>query len=126
MGMKYDAADNSRRSYEEAIRLMRNKYRNKPTEVNGIRFDSQKEAKRYGELCLLYRAGDIRDLQRQYKFSCDIGDDHICNYMADFVYFDVSKNRRVVEDVKGAPPTAVFKLKKKLVEALHDVQIEIT
>ncbi len=45
-----------------------NKYKNKKVEVDGIVFDSKKEAKRYQELLLLEKAGEITDLQRQVKF----------------------------------------------------------
>ena len=44
---------------------MRNKYGNKKTVVDGITFDSRKEAKRYQELKLLEKAGEIKDLRRQ-------------------------------------------------------------
>ena len=47
---------------------MRNKYGNKKTVVDGITFDSRKEAKRYQELKLLEKAGEIKDLRRQVKY----------------------------------------------------------
>ena len=47
---------------------MRNKYFNKKTMVNGIEFDSRKEARRYQELLLLQRAGEIQNLRMQEKF----------------------------------------------------------
>ena len=48
---------------------MNNKFKAKKVYWNGIRFDSQKEADRYGGLLLLQRAGIISDLQRQVKFT---------------------------------------------------------
>ena len=47
---------------------MRNKYHSKKVEVDGITFDSKKEAKRFAELSLFEKAGVISDLQRQVKF----------------------------------------------------------
>ena len=47
---------------------MKNKYHNKKVTVDGITFDSVKEARRYSELILLQRAGKIKDLRRQVKF----------------------------------------------------------
>ena len=100
-----------------------NKYRAVRTEVDGIRFDSKKEARRYKELMLLYNANAIEDLVLQPKFRCEINGKLICNYSADFSYRD--KGGIVVEDVKS-PITAkqpVYRIKKKLVEALHGVVI---
>ena len=44
------------------------KYYNQKTTINGIVFDSRKEARRWTELTLLLKAGQIKDLQRQVKF----------------------------------------------------------
>ena len=44
------------------------KYKNKKVVLNGITFDSQKEARRYRDLSLLERVGEIQDLQTQYSF----------------------------------------------------------
>jgi hypothetical protein len=95
------------------------KYRNEPVVVDGIRFDSKGEAFRWFELQLLQRAGKISTLTRQEKFPVVINGKKICSYIADFTYFDGAK--RVVEDFKS-PVTAahpMFRLKKKLVEALN-------
>jgi hypothetical protein len=89
--------------------------------VNGVVFASKKEASRYMELLLLQRAGEIKELELQVKFSIDINGVHICNYFADFRY----KPRRgdaVIEDVKGMR-TPVYNLKKKLMLACHGITI---
>lgn len=102
-----------------------NKYRNIKTAVDGITFDSKLEAKRYGELKLLEMAGEIHLLELQPKYRCVIGGEPVCTYIADFRYAD--KHGVVwVEDVKGMK-TPVYRLKKKLTEALHGITItEIT
>ena len=94
----------------------RHKYGARPTVVDGQRFDSAAEARRWGELRLRQRAGEIRGLERQPEFRCEINGMKICTYKADFAYF--ADNRRVVDDVKGMK-TPIYRLKKKLVEALH-------
>lgn len=99
-----------------------NKYGNQFTIVDGIRFDSKAEAKRWGELRLLERANQISDLERQYRFKLAIGDQLIATYVADFRYFDRVKSEWVVEDVKGVR-TAEFKIKAKLMKALHRVEV---
>lgn len=105
------------------------KYRNKPTIVDGIRFDSKKEAGRYQELKLLQRAHKIKSLELQKKFEIYWNGVDICTYIADFVYQECpvgSAPFQVVEDVKS-PMTRklpVYRLKKKLMEAAHSIHIK--
>lgn len=97
-----------------------NKFKARKTEAFGIVFDSAKEARRFGELRLLERAGQIRNLERQVPFSIAINGKHCFNWLADFCYFEGEK--RTVEDVKGFR-TPVYKLKKKCVEAAYSLTI---
>ena len=102
------------------------KYRNVKTEVDGIVFDSAKEAGRYGELKYLIDAGEIQHLVLQPKLQIEIEGVLIGSYFADFLYFDVCKGEHVYEDVKGMR-TETYRLKKKLVEAQYGIEItEIT
>ena len=116
------------------------KYRNNHTErvtSSGavIRFDSQKEARRYDQLAARLRAGEIRDLRLQQTFTLQeayvssSGDTvRAITYKADFTYEERpafwrgyeeqcpdDKWNLVVEDVKGAR-TETYKIKKKLME----------
>lgn len=97
------------------------KYKNKRTEVDGLVFASQKEARRYQELKLLERAGEIFDLMWQRPFQIEVNGVEICKYVADFTYIEKG-GWDVVEDVKGVL-TPVYKLKKKLMLAVHGVEI---
>ena len=117
------------------MREMWNKYGAMKTEVDGIRFDSQKEANRYFELKLLERVGEIHDLQRQVTFVLiPVQRDYngkvlerSVKYIADFVYYanDGDGWRQVVEDVKSpATRTAVYKIKKKLMLSRFGIQIK--
>lgn len=95
------------------------KFKNIPTEVDGIAFASKKEARRYGELKLLERAGQIAGLKVHPAFPLDVKGSPICRYVADFEYY-APGNVRVVEDVKS-PITRkhpVYRIKAKLFEAL--------
>ncbi len=92
------------------------KYRNKRTVRDNITFASKAEADRYSQLKLLERAGEITALVLQPRFICVVGGVKVCTYIADFSYYD--KGRGVVEDVKGYC-TDVFRLKRRLVEALN-------
>ena len=103
------------------------KYRAVPTKVDGIRFASKKEARRYAELLLLQKAGHIADLALQPRIKCTMNGVHICDYVADFFYYDrrISTRGMVYEDCKGYK-TPVYKLKKKLVLALTGIEITET
>ncbi len=103
---------------------MGNKYGNIPTEIDNIVFASKKEALRYSELKLLQGAGVVSDLQWQLPFSLDVNGVHICDYIADYVY--VENGQRVVEDVKGVKRGSaytIFKMKKRLMKALNDIDV---
>jgi len=97
------------------------KYKNVRTEVDGFVFASGLEARRYGELKMLEQAGEIHDLQLQVPFHLDVNGEHVCDYVADFVYMKPYAER-VVEDAKGKR-TAVYQLKKKLMLAIHGIEI---
>lgn len=97
------------------------KYQNWKTVVDGITFDSAKEARRYGELKLLQRAGQISGLAIQPTYRIVVNNCLVCTYKADFTYLDAEKGL-VVEDVKGMK-TPVYRLKKKLMLAVHGVEI---
>jgi hypothetical protein len=88
--------------------------------VNGIVFASKKESKRYIRLMEMQESGEIRDLELQPAFKIRVKRQHICEYRADFKY---KRGRRtVIEDVKGFQ-TSVYKIKKKLMNAVHGIEI---
>ena len=115
-----------------------NKYGSKKVEVDGIVFDSKKEAKRYQELLLLEKAGEIQNLQRQVKYVLIpaqrepdiIGKrggikpgkliEKECSYYADFVYQENEKT--IVEDTKGMR-TKDYIIKRKLLLYVHGIRI---
>lgn len=99
-----------------------NKYNNKITYIDNIRFDSRKEAMHYVYLKDLERKGVIHNLQLQVPFPFIYEGKKFFKYVADFVYEDEFGQH--VIDVKGVK-TAVFKLKKKLIEAQYKIEIEI-
>ncbi|WP_243262853.1 DUF1064 domain-containing protein [Sulfitobacter dubius] len=91
--------------------------------VDGIKFHSRKEARRYGVLRQLERAGVIGNLRLQVPYELQGADGPILTptgrkmiYKADFVYFDKRINAEVIEDSKGWA-TDVFKIKKAILAA---------
>lgn len=97
--------------------MSQHKYRAKPVTVDGHRFPSKAEARRYGQLQLLVRAGKITDLRLQPRFVLQEKFRHegrilrAITYTADFAYRE--NGIEIVEDVKGIE-TPVFRLKWKL------------
>ena len=105
--------------------LRKNKYKNKEIIIDGIKFQSIKEGKRYTELKLLKKAGLIKELELQKVF--EIQPKYINNkgehirsitYKADFFYYDKEKEQYIVEDTKGFK-TDTYKLKKKIFEYVY-------
>ncbi len=132
------------RIWMENGRIMYRKYNNRKIIVDGITFDSKKEAGRYKELKILERAGIIQDLQRQVKYvlipaqyepSGEIYTkgkkngklkkgrliERECAYYADFVYTENGKT--VVEDTKGVK-TPEYIIKRKLMLYVHNIKIK--
>jgi len=110
----------SREEPAARVPAKRSKYRNVRTEVDGIKFASKAEARRYGQLQLLVKAGEIRDLELQRKYDLPGG----VKYVADFDYIDARTGLPITEDVKGVL-TPVFKLKAKQFAAIYHRPIQI-
>ena len=104
------------------------KFGAKKTIVDGITFDSKWESERYGQLRAMERGGIVTDLKLQVKYDIVINDIKICKYIADFVYKEESPDgeiKEIVEDAKGFE-TPEFKLKKKLMKAVHGIDIYLS
>ena len=102
----------------------RSKYGNVPTIVDGIRFASKKEARRYVYLKARERAGEIGAFRRQPRYPLVVNGLHVATYIGDFDYIDAIANRYVTEDVKGVK-TPKFILKAKLFHALYGREVSI-
>ena len=102
--------------------------------IDGFKFDSKKEGKRYIDLKLLQRAGKIQDLQMQVSFELMAGvkfenqkrKKPAMKYIADFVYTDVKTGLQVVEDVKSAMTRKLpaYRQKKHLMMSVHGIEIQ--
>lgn len=101
-----------------------NKYKNIPTEIGGIRFSSKAEGRRYLDLKLLERAGEISELKLQPKFDLIVDGVKIARYFGDFAYLDKKSGERIVEDVKGYITTDC-KLKLRLMWACHKIDVRL-
>lgn len=100
------------------------KYRNVPTEVDGIHFDSKREAERYGYLRMLEQAGAIHDLFIHEAFPLVVHGQDCGSYISDFTYM-TETGERVVEDVKSAATRKLptYRLKRKMLWALYGLRI---
>lgn len=99
-----------------------NKYKAKRTVVNGISFASKAEARRYTQLLFLQRAGAIEELELQPRLLLVVAKIKIGTYVGDFRYRDMVTGVMILEDVKGVL-TPVYRIKKRLVRALHGIDI---
>lgn len=121
-----------------------NKYKNKIVDlISGEKFDSKKEYARWCKLKMMEQAGLISNLQRQVRFELipaqyDIVEvcgrnktvrkkklvERECVYVADFVYFDNSTGKEIVEDVKSKiTKTPDYVIKRKLMLYLYGIKI---
>lgn len=104
-----------------------NKYRNVKTVIDGISFDSKKEAKRYSELKLLEKAGEIYRLKTQQSYQLlpaqkgGIRNERPLKYIADFVYWDKKTGKQVIEDVKGKTTPAYIVKRKLMKQAGYEI-----
>ena len=110
--------------------MKKNKYSNIKTTIDGIKFDSKREAEYYCELKMLKKAKEIKDFSLQPKYELQAkfkknGTSHrAINYVADFV---ILRNDGILEvvDIKGME-TDVFKIKRKLFEfAYPNLELKI-
>lgn len=109
------------------------KYRNVPVVVDGVRFDSKREAARWAELQRLEQLGTISTLRRQVPFvlakSVHLEGEKrakpAIRYVADFVYF--ADNATIVEDIKSpvTAGTAAFRLKRHLLKAVYGLDVRV-
>ena len=109
----------------------RNKFNATKIEKNGMKFDSQKEYKRYIELTAMQQRGEIQDLKCQVKFELApkvkiAGEKRAkpaLRYFADFTY--LSNGVLIVEDVKSVVTRKLvsFRNKKHLMKSVHDIDI---
>lgn len=108
--------------------MARNKFGAIKTTVDGVTLDSKREARRWQELKLLERAGEITRLERQVKFPLTVEGQLIANYTCDFQYYTTSPRARVVEDVKSSETAKKrdFVLVRKLMRAIHGIEIMVT
>ena len=105
--------------------VRKSKYRSIKTTVDGITFDSKKEAKRYQELKLLQRANKIKNLRLQVSYVLIEKSRYgrQIKYIADFVYYDKELKQEVVQDTKGFR-TDVYRLKKRLMAERYGIEIK--
>lgn len=106
------------------------KYGAKKVTIDGITFDSIKEATRWRELKYHVMGKIITDLKRQEKFllipaQYDENEkliERAVYYIADFVYTDIKTGQKIVEDTKGVK-TKEYIIKRKLMLKEHGIRI---
>ena len=105
-----------------------NKYKAEPVYLDGLRFASEIEAHRYLYLKDRERRGEIRNLACQTRLYCAINGKKVWYLQPDYRFYDNVLVRTVFEDTKGmciGPAWQMFSLKKKTVEALYGITIDV-
>ena len=106
--------------------LKKSKYGNRKVEFEGEIFDSQKELARWLQLRMRVLAGEITDLRRQVRYDLKVEGEKVCSYIADAVYYE--NGLLVVEDTKSiyTRKLPVYRLKKKLMKNILNIEIKET
>lgn len=109
------------------LKIKMNKYKAKLTEIDGIKFGSQKEAKRYLYLKQLEKNGEIKQLNCKTRYKIIDKNDKFraAYYEDDFSYFKDGKF--IIEDVKGykgGKSYTVFMLKKKIMYDKYGIEVQ--
>lgn len=126
-GTRATSIQDLRSSPPEPEEKKRSKYGNKPTKIDDLKFDSQRESDRYAELCLLLRLGEIERLELQPKYvladEVQLEGELRCKkplvYIADFTYYCKKRNKQIIEDVKSEATAKckAYRIKKHLMKA---------
>jgi len=95
--------------------------------LDGIVFDSKREAARYADLKLAEKAGHIKNLVLQPEYPVQINGKHYCTYTPDFKYTEALTGKEIIEEVKstGTMKDAAYRLRKKAAELYHGVEITV-
>lgn len=124
-------------SLEQLVREItgepKNKFNAVKKTIDGIKFDSTRESKRYEELKLLERAGKIKNLEVQpvyelvksVKYKNAKRAKPAMIYTADFRYWDIEKGELVVEDVKSVATAKLtdYIMRRHMMLAFHGIEI---
>ncbi len=97
--------------------MIKHKFKAIPTNYDGIKFGSKKEQKRYAQLILLEKSGELLFFLRQVPFHLPGNVKYVCDFMCFWKDGSVT-----IEDVKGFK-TEMYKAKKKIVEATYPIEI---
>ena len=108
----------------KASKVKYSKYKNKPVELDGIKFASRRERNRFSELKILQRAGHISKLTAHPKFVLLVdGGSFVGTYTPDSLYFE--NGELIIEDVKS-PATqknSLYRWKKRHMKGQFGITI---
>lgn len=116
-------------SRQEARALLskpkRSKYGATKTMLDGITFDSKREAAYYSELKIREKAGEVSGVVLQRPFPIIINGQSVGKFLSDFAFIDHTQEDRLrVVDVKGYD-TPLSRFKRKCVEAFYQIKVEV-
>ena len=120
-----DVADKAPELVDAAVTpKRRNKYNAIPTVVDGHKFSSKIEARRYEHLKMLENAGEIANLVIEPRYVFNHNGVQITSYRPDFEYTRLSDGHKITEDVKARPTlTRDYKIRKKMMKAFYGIDV---
>lgn len=133
--MRMNAAAYLRMLEEAKTKKKPRRFRNKPVQFGGLKFDSKREAERWGQLVVLEKLGHITELRRQVayelapavKLEGERRTKPAMRYIVDFEYRGAD-DKLVVEDIKS-PATAkesTFRAKLHLMKSVHGIDVKVS
>lgn len=125
-GYRYAKREKTKQLFAEMEAAKKgNKYGAKKTEVDGIVFDSKREAVLYHEFKLLLRAGKLSNLKRQPSYDLIVNGHKIKTYRADFEYLENGTLHVIDVKSEATAKTRDFIMTRKLMRAIHNIEIEV-
>ncbi len=105
----------------------RGRYKVVPPErrtMDGVVFDSEAEMKRFADLQMLERAGEISDLRRQISYDIEINGQHFCTYTSDHEYLDKT-GTPIIEEFKTefSKREQAYSLRRRAFELYHNLKV---
>jgi hypothetical protein len=102
------------------------KFGNEKCKIDGITFDSKKEAKYYGLYKLLVATRELKKFDVHVRYPLEVNGVLVCVYVADFV-LHYPNGKITVVDIKGDATVglSVFRIKKQLMKACHGLNIHV-
>lgn len=120
----------TREQFLREICIPKRKFNNKPQVQGDKRFASKLEQRKYNDLLLRERAGEVRKVEHQPKFTLKVNGRKVCRFTPDFSFWELIDDKWIwcIADAKGAITKKrddAFKVRAKLFTAIYGPEVQI-